>query len=285
MFLKEESFLKLCGVGGIDWEFNKSWLKKDSLELKSRNTWAFRFSCPLSCKTNHYGDMIFFSSRKFLQGKKQFLKKVAFLRPRLCTLLKIEKKMKNIKNQWSEVFDSFSQAFCITNKDFQIIRTNQSFQQISKTSSSDLFGKSFFEIFPVPKEILSQNSQGGSWLFKEKGLCWNISFKPLFLKKESTRAFLFLLKDVTREIEIEEQLSVQAKTRELGFIKGSIAHELNNPVAGIKGLLDVLEQSVPENQSFIRDSLKEMQKSVHTCQRIINKLLFVSKQSQSNPPA
>ena len=97
--------------------------------------------------------------------------------------------------------------------------------------------------------------------------------KPLFLKKEKIQTLLFLIKDVTQEIEIEEKLSSQAKDRELGLIKGSIAHELNNPIAGIKALLTVMLQQAPQDKPFLTNSFQQMQEAIERCQTIVKDLL------------
>ena len=237
-------------------------------------------SFPLNCKTNDYGELIFFSSQKFLQSKKTLLKKVAFSVSSALYFIENKEKMENIKQQWSGAFDSFSQAFCITDKNFKIIRTNQAFQKMRGKTKTDLFAKDLFEVFPIPAEMLKSDEKKGSCLVKEekegKTLCWEISLKPLFLKEEKIQVLLFLIRDVTKEMEIEEKLSAQAKERELGLIKGSIAHELNNPIAGIKALIDVIEMQVSPNEVWIKDSLKEMQGAVNRCQKIVRDLLSVS---------
>ena len=197
--------------------------------------------------------------------------------------------MENINRQWGWAFDSFSQAFCITDENFKIIRANQSFQKMSCTTKMDLSNKNLFEIFPTSIKMPKPAEQEGSWLAKgEKGgqkFCWEISFKPLFLKREKIQALLFLIKNVTDEIEIEEKLSAQAKEREIGLIKGSIAHELNNPIAGIKTLLNVIEKQISPRKVSIRESLREMQRATNRCCQIVEHLLFVSQNSVDGRPS
>ncbi len=287
LFLKSEYFLKLCEVGYIDWKFNKSLIDEDFFKSTNERGWPFQYSCPLTCRTNDYGELIFFSSHKFLQSRKVFLKKIAFFVSSAIYFVKNREKMENIKQHWGGAFDSFSQAFCITDKNFKIIRSNKSFQTISNKTKTELFAKNLFELFPIPDKIIKSNEQTGSWLVKEeKGgreLCWEISLKPLFLKKEKMQVLLFLIKDVAKEIEIENKLSVQAKEREIGLIKGSIAHELNNPIAGIKALLGVMEQQMPPDKLFVRDSLKEMQIAINRCESVVKNLLAVSHCTEDKP--
>ena len=284
LFLKSDYFLKLCGAEAIDWIFNKSWLERDFLKAKTEQNGAFQMASPLDYKTNHYGELIFFSSHKFSQNQKIFLKKIAFFAASALYFIENKEKMENIKRQWGGAFDSFSQAFCITDNNLKIIRSNQSFQKISGRGKRERSSKSLFDVFPIPEKISTQEE--GSWLTKEEKdgqqLFWEISFKPLFLKKEKIQALLFLIKNVTEEIRIEAKLSAQAKKRELGLIKGSIAHELNNPIAGVKALLSIIEKHISPREILIKDSLKEMQKAIDRCHQVIQHLLFVSQNSKKD---
>lgn len=284
LFLKNKVFLELCEVSWIDWSFKKDWLIEELSGIQGQKSWPFQFFCPLNYKDSHYGELIFFSSCKFLQNKKRFLKKVSFSVASTLYFLESREKTKNIKSQWAGVFDSFSQAFCITNKNLEIIRYNKSFQEI-RNKRRKAENKKLFEVFPGLKNLFKGDEQEGAFLLKEQSTCWKVSFKTLLLKKENAQTFLFLIKDITKEMEIEEELSVQAKDREVGFIKGSIAHELNNPIAGIQLLLEVLEREAPKDKTLVIDSLKEMKKSVHICQQIINKILCVSKHKENTVSA
>ena len=277
LFLKDKFFLDICEVRSLSWKLDKKWLEKETLEESSPGSWPFQFSCPLTYKEKHYGELIFFSSHKFLQNHKRFLKKISFFTASTFYCLENKEVLQNFKRQWAGVFNSFSQAFCITNKNLEIIRYNQPFLKISNQKESEIRNQNLFKVFPIPRNLFKESESEGSFLFKEARHHWKVSFKTLLLRRENTQAFLFLIKDMTKEMEIEEKLSFQAKERELGFIKGSIAHELNNPIAGIQLLLEVLGKNVPQNRTFVMDSLKEMKKSVQTCQEIIHKILLVSK--------
>ena len=62
---------------------------------------------------------------------------------------------------------------------------------------------------------------------------------------------------------------------ELGIISGSIAHELNNPLAGISAAIEVLKLTPwpPETQT----ALEEMQRSTQRCRQLVDIFLGFSK--------
>ena len=258
------------------------WSKALLKEPEGGSLWPFKFSSPLVCQTKHYGDLMFFSSQKFSSSQKSFLKKIALWLANTIYFIEQKEKMEIIKKQWGKAFDSFSQAFCITDQKLKIIRFNQAFQKISPTTKKDLFAKNLDKIFPFSLGLPKQIEKSGSQLVKgeregEK-IYLEISFKPLFLNKEKVQVLLFLIKEVTEEIKIEKKLSAQAKDRELGLIKGSLAHELNNPIAGVKALLNILEKQ-PLASKTLKDSLQEMQKSISVCHKIVQNMLSISQSS------
>ncbi|MCY4321676.1 MAG: hypothetical protein OXC37_04670 [Bdellovibrionaceae bacterium] len=278
--LKSSQFLKICEVQAIDWNFKAHWLKKKFL-IKEKKNWPFQYTIPLIFKTKNYGEIIFYSSQKLTQRKKNFLKKVSSFISSILFSIENKENLSHIKKQWVNTFDSFSQAFCITDKDFKIIRSNQAFQKLFKKNKNECTHENIFNIFPFfidkPELIEKEGSFLAQGEINKEKIYWEVSFKTLYLKKESSKAFLFLINNVTEEMKMESLLAHQAKEQELGLIKGSLAHELNNPIAGIKALLSVIERSVPQNQHFITKSLKDMQKAMNTCHQVVQSLLLASK--------
>ena len=61
----------------------------------------------------------------------------------------------------------------------------------------------------------------------------------------------------------------------VGLLAGNIAHELNNPLTGLRSLSQVLLQEVPESEQLHRD-LKEIEQGVQRCEEIIHSLLNFS---------
>ena len=281
--LQSKDFLSLCEVQDIDWSFSPQWLKTKFTSKNKQSLWPFQYTSPLVFKTENYGDFNFYSSQKIKQSKKKFLQKVSSFVASTLYSIENKEKISNIKKQWENTFDSFCQAFCITNKNFNIIHSNQAFQQLFQTKK--YLHKNLFEIFPFPVKEPKQTEKEGSFLAQGKKnnekKYWDISFKTLYLQKENSKAMLFLIKDVTEEIKMESQISNQAKEQELGLIKGSLAHELNNPIAGIKALLSAIENSAPKDQNSIKESLKDMQKAMDTCHQVVQNLLLASKKESN----
>jgi signal transduction histidine kinase len=66
------------------------------------------------------------------------------------------------------------------------------------------------------------------------------------------------------------------KMAAVGLLAGNIAHELNNPLTGIRSLAQVLLQEVPKDGT-LRDDISEVEKASERSQKIIENLLSFSK--------
>lgn len=69
--------------------------------------------------------------------------------------------------------------------------------------------------------------------------------------------------------------SASPSSEELGIISSSIAHELNNPLGGVSGALDVL--MLDEHPSETLQSLKDMKAGVLRCKKLVETFLGFSK--------
>jgi len=86
---------------------------------------------------------------------------------------------------------------------------------------------------------------------------------------------LVILRDITEQIKIEHKIAQSAKSAELGIISSSIAHELNNPIAGIHALLQTLQ--IQKQDADLNKDLKEMFMAIQRCSHIINQLLNIHR--------
>jgi two-component system NtrC family sensor kinase len=80
--------------------------------------------------------------------------------------------------------------------------------------------------------------------------------------------------------ETQGQLVQAEKMSALGQLAGGLAHEINNPLSGILGLTQlVLETTPPDTQNF--QDLKDIEKAVFRCKKIITSLLSFARQEKT----
>ena len=301
--LQKKDFLRLCEVTHIHWKL-KGPLFKDNPVLingaipsatnaegeaadkvavdsstsspsSKSGTLSHRFEVDLTCKGRMYGQMIFISSGKILRRQKSFLSRVGNMIASSLSFMEDTKRLEISKDQWDLVFDSFYRALCITDDKFQMLRTNKAFRQLTGRKKTEIAGKNVFSVFPIPVSPPLSHQKKATWISSSPSghppLSLEFSMKTVFLTNERLTVRLLLVKDVTEEIKMERQISSQARSRELGLIKSSMAHELNNPIAGIKALLTVIESGLSDTSE--KHLLGDMHSAVNRCQEIITRLL------------
>ncbi len=103
--------------------------------------------------------------------------------------------------------------------------------------------------------------------FNQQGELYRCSRKRL--KRSDYELFTFLpVKEFLGE-------SSTPSSEELGIISSSIAHELNNPLGGVSGALDVL--LLDEHKGDIKERLQEMKGGVLRCKKLVETFLGFSK--------
>jgi signal transduction histidine kinase len=81
--------------------------------------------------------------------------------------------------------------------------------------------------------------------------------------------------DVTASRELQGRMVQSEKMAAIGLLAGNIAHELNNPLTGIRSLAQVLLSEIKEGQ--LKEDMLEVEKAAGRSQKIIENLLDFSK--------
>ena len=87
------------------------------------------------------------------------------------------------------------------------------------------------------------------------------------------------IKDVTQITELEEQLMRADKLSALGVLAAGIAHEIRNPLTGMKMIVQLLESDFSEDDSH-REPLDIIQREIDRLESIIGNLLDFARPSK-----
>jgi signal transduction histidine kinase len=166
----------------------------------------------------------------------------------------LEQELKSTSREWEMTFDELSEPIAILDVDGRVLRANshwkEDFSKVLRTEQTHL--QSVDRQYVVEK--------------------YPIRMRP----EDAPLSWVVYLRDETRSQRLKSQAVQVEKMSAIGQLAGHIAHELNNPLTGIRSLTQVLlteTQSRPQ----IHGDLNEVELAAARCQGIINNLLDFSK--------
>ena len=171
--------------------------------------------------------------------------------------LVLEQELKRTSRDWEMTFDELPEPIAILDHDGVVLRANSHWR-------------------PEFNDVLNQNSlRMGSQLYA-------VEKYPIRMNQEQPPiSWVVYLRDETRSQKLKSQVVQVEKMSAIGQLAGHIAHELNNPLTGIRSLSQVLLSELPESAQTHKD-LVEVERAAARCQGIINNLLDFSKGSLEN---
>lgn len=95
---------------------------------------------------------------------------------------------------------------------------------------------------------------------------------PLLLETGEQAGTILVLRDLANIRDLERAVRQSDRLSALGTLAVGLAHEIKNPLGGIKGAAQLLEQELPEG-SELRDYTRVMIKEVRRVNRIVEELL------------
>lgn len=185
--------------------------------------------------------------------------------------------------RWERTFDSLRDPIAVIDSEMQVLRGNRSFSENAqrKPCFAMFAGRSTpCEGCPVVDHLQSHGTLEGSvrvghriyrlrsWPVREEGT-----------ERVSGRVTHY--DDITESRELSLRMLQNEKMSAIGELAGHIAHELNNPLTGIRSLAQVLTAETSE--PGLKDDLAHIENAARRCQEIIRHLLEFSQGGQGQP--
>ncbi len=148
----------------------------------------------------------------------------------------------------------------VTDQRGVITYVNDKFCEISKYSRGELLGQdhriinSAYHPKAFIRDLWRTIAQGETWRgeirnrAKDGSVYWvDTTIVPLLNADGKPRQYLAIRSDITQRKAAEQQLADQAALAQLGQLAAVVAHEVRNPLAGVKGSLQVLHSRPATN--------------------------------------
>lgn len=153
---------------------------------------------------------------------------------------------------WEKTFDGLDEPIGIFDRENQMIRANQIFTA---------------ELMAHLNESVVRD---GSRVFHVE------SYEILMDRDIAEGSKVVHLTDQTASFQLKQHMIQTEKIAALGQLAGHIAHELNNPLTGIRSLCQLL-QTDSRLEDQVRADISEVENAAGRCQNIIRNLLEYSK--------
>lgn len=190
--------------------------------------------------------------------------------------LALKWKAHQISKQWSTTFDFLQDPIVIIDSEYNVIRSNAQFaKENEKVLRRKQVDKDGIPIgFPVREALSKQASPQKKISVGDK--IYEVHAYPIYLSnQEKFFNMIIHYADVTQATNLQSRLVQSEKMSAIGMLAGNIAHELNNPLTGIKSLAQILLTEVPAG-SAIHSDLAEVQSAASRSELIIKNLLEFS---------
>jgi len=195
-------------------------------------------------------------------------------------------KYEKASHEWESVFDEFQDPITIVDKEFSLLRSNLTLPGGGTSKCYELFAERTSPCIDCPLASEVPIRAGGSSAeVRIKERLYRLTLFPILdVEKRQMNTYVCHYHDLTREREIHSRFIYHEKMLALGVLAGHVAHELNNPLTGIRALSQYILSDLKNQQetTFYQD-LIEIEKGTARCQNIIKSLLdFTSADNEEN---
>ena len=193
------------------------------------------------------------------------------------------------------IVESLDDGLFVLDLDDRVARWNHALETLYGVPVGEAIGRSLDDLFDAhfveALRAARRDTPSGAVLSRVQlerrgdgeALTVNAAMAPLRAADEggtSTTGTIVIIEDVTRRVQLEEQLQISEKMASIGLLAAGVAHEVNTPLTGISSftqmLLDGADPADPRTQV-----LHKIEQQTFRAAKIVNGLLNLSRPGTS----
>jgi two-component system, NtrC family, nitrogen regulation sensor histidine kinase GlnL len=185
---------------------------------------------------------------------------------------------------YATVIDSVGDGVIVVGLDNTITLYNPAAEEITGFSRRQAVGASFEKLFAIEKaliEMVAKTIRTGLTISDHENVVVRSTGRvvpvaatcyPLMLSNGDNIGAILSLKDITYIRELEATVRQSDRLSTLGALAAGLAHEVKNPLGGIKGAAQLLERELPDESEML-EYTKVMIRETERIDLIIRELL------------
>ena len=159
---------------------------------------------------------------------------------------------------WENVLRHFKDAVIVLGQDSAIAFFNQAAEELTRIPRTRVLGRTCSEVFPESPFVAQMAERARQMLQSEtrseerlrahgKWIPVRITCVPLWNEGGDIDGTALVIQDLSYQLALEEAAKRHESLARLGTLVAGLAHEVRNPLAGIKGAAQLLAQRVPDD--------------------------------------
>jgi two-component system, NtrC family, sensor kinase len=195
------------------------------------------------------------------------------------------------EEEWETAFNALAEGIAVVGPEGAILRANRALAELAELPESELVGRDFCQLLPGASEAVAGLIQAAYRRERTAPLVVRLEHNHRVLRLTAAPlagvapgSVVILIEDVTEQRMLEAQIIQNDKMASIGQLVSGVAHELNNPLASIAGLAELLLER-PPHPEFPREHLRVIHDQAERAGRIVRNLLTFARKGVAEKTA
>lgn len=193
------------------------------------------------------------------------------------------------KNKMEAIFNGIASPVCLIDIDFTIQEANTAAVAFFGNNKNCLIGSKCYRAFfqrsrPCPFCQALDCLHNGAVEETEttiKDKIYSFQFHNVKVPENAKNVFIEIINDITEQKKLQEELVRTEKMAGIGTLAAGIAHELNNPLAGILGTTEIMLSEVEQNHAH-HEYLEDILSYSKAAADVIRELALYSRKEEND---